>query len=148
VEVGGILGVTLVAEDLWSTPDGFYVHARRSILQHDGTERRFAHPVVVLAFLACSLDAVQWHRHVTKKKPAIAPLGEPPLGFPRFSYAEWTERFEFSESASYRVGDVSGAFVDKAVVIGPLSVCFLSRRDVAAEAPYLFEVRHEFKKTA
>jgi hypothetical protein len=147
-EIASIPGLTAVAAGLWSTPDGYYVHARDSLLQQDGTERRFIRPVVIVAFLAASLDAVQWHRHVTKRRPDLAPLKIQHVGIPRLSYAEWTSRFEFSESASYRVGDGSGAFVDKVVRIGPLSVCFLSRTDDSDEMPYLFEICHAKEQSA
>lgn len=146
--IDAVPGATPIADDLWSTSDGFFVHARTSILQRDGTERRFDRPVAIIAFYAKSLDSVQWHRHVLQKKPELVPLTDPTPIFPRFAYGEWTERFRFSESASYRLGDGSGAYVDKAVVIGTLTVCFLSRRDDAAESPYLFEVCHDPKTTA
>lgn len=141
-------GATPVADDLWATSDGFFVHARTSILQQNGTERQFDHPVAVLAFYAKSLDSVQWHRHVLKKKPNLVPLTDPRPIFPRFKYGEWTEHFRISESASYRLGDASGAFVDKAVAMDTLTVCFLSRREDAAESPYLFELHHNPKTTA
>ena len=147
-EITSVPGAAAVTTDLWSTADGYYVHARDSLLQQDGTERRFTEPVVLIAFFAASLEAVQWHRHVLKSKPRRASIVAFPPEFPQLSYAEWTARFEFSESASYRIGDGSGAFVDKTVAIGQLSVCFLSRKDDATEKPYLFEIRHDHRKKA
>lgn len=148
VPVDQLPGPTKIAEDLWSISDGYFVLARTELLLPDGSLLRFDSPVAIIAIFALSQDAVQWHLHRLKKKPKLVTIEGRSDVVPTFTYGQWRERFECSESASCRLGDGSGAFVDKHITIGPLSVYFQSHRDALDEFPYLLELRHEKKSHA
>jgi hypothetical protein len=143
VPVDQLPGRAKVVEDLWSVSDGYFVLARTELLQPDGNLLRFDSPVAIITIFALSLDAVQWHLRNLKTRPKLMAIKGSPHVIPPFTYGQWRERFECSESASYHLGDGSGAFVDKHLSVGPLSIYFQSRRNALDEFPYLLELRHK-----